>query len=347
MSQGSTTLPPRSGARKPAKPKNQKPRKKRSVLKTLFVLFFGFLLLVAGGLAYLVFKTDGAIDQIGVDNNTVVIPAGESVKEKPVAILLMGLDSRARGGSLNTDVMMVATFNPNTKKATVVSIPRDSKIDVEGYRERKANAFYADFYSVGLRDGLDKDAAYANAKQEVSKVMSKLFGIDVQYAAVINFQGFADVVDALGGVKVNVDKRMKYRDTADGTNIDLQPGEQVLSGDQALDFVRYRKSNDGTNMSSDFERNERQSRVIGALTDKMKSLGGAARIGSVIEAVGNNLTMTMPSSEIKSMMTTYFGISGSDITFIPLEGNWHSPYVYLNEAKLEEARAALKSKMAE
>ncbi|CAM4144268.1 LCP family protein [Paenibacillus alkaliterrae] len=347
MSQGSTSFPPRTGARGPSKAKKQKPRKKRSILKTFFVLLFSMLLIIAAGLAYVVFKADDAIQHIGVDNDTVDIPAGESVKEKSVAMVLMGLDSRSHGGGLNTDVMMVAAFNPNTKSAVVVSIPRDSRIEVEGYRARKANGFYADFYSYGLKNGLEKEAAYADAKQEVSNVMSGLFGIDVKYASVINFQGFADIVDALDGVEVNVDMRMKYRDTADGTNIDLQEGFQVLNGDQALDFVRYRKSNDGRNMSSDFDRNRRQGEVIGALTDKLKSFGGAARIGSVIEAVGNNLTMNMPSREIKSLMTTYLGINRSDITFIPLEGNWKSPYVYLDEAKLDEARSALQAKMAE
>jgi polyisoprenyl-teichoic acid--peptidoglycan teichoic acid transferase len=181
----------------------------------------------------------------------------------------------------------------------------------------------------------------------VRNVMSKLFGIDIKYSAVINFQGFADVVDALGGVEVDVDMRMKYTDSADGTNIDLEEGVQVLSGDKALDFVRYRKSNNGKNMSSDFERNARQSQVIGALTDKMKSFDGVTKIGSVIEAVGNNLTMDMPSKEIKNMMSTYLGMSREDITFIPLEGTWRSPYVYLDEAKLDEARAALQGKLAE
>ena len=349
MSKGSTELPPRTGSRQPAKSKKQKPRKKRSVLKTIFVLLFAILLIAAAALAYLVFKADKAVDQISSPgNNEVVIPAGESVSEKSVAMLLMGIDSRSHGGGLNTDVLMVAVFNPNSKSATIVTIPRDSNIDVDGYRTRKANSFYADFYMNALNDkNLSKEAAYADAKQEVRNVMSKLFDIDIKYSAVINFQGFADVVDALGGVEVDVDMRMKYTDTADGTNIDLQKGVQVLSGDKALDFVRYRKSNDGKNMSSDFDRNKRQSQVIGALTDKMKSFDGVTKIGSVIEAVGNNLTMDMPSKEIKNMMTTYLGMSRNDITFIPLEGTWRSPYVYLDDAKLEEARAALKAKMAE
>lgn len=347
MSQGSTSLPPRTGGRQPAKPKKQKPRKKRSILKTFFMLLFALLLIAAAALAYIVFKADDALDQIGVNNNTVDIPAGESVKEKSFAMVLMGLDSRSHGGGLNTDVMMVAVFNPKTKSATVVSIPRDSRINVEDYKARKANRFYADFYRNALNEGLEKEAAYADAKQEVRTVMSRLFDIDIKYTGVINFQGFADVVDALGGVEVNVDMRMKYKDSQDGTNIDLQKGVQVLSGEKTLDFVRYRQSNDGKNMSSDFDRNRRQSEVMGALADKLKSIGGAAKIGSVIEAVGNNLTIDMPSKEIKGMMTTYLGINRDDITFIPLEGNWKSPYVYLNEAKLDEVRAALQAKMAE
>lgn len=347
MSQGSTSLPPRSGARQPVKAKKQKPRKKRSIVKTFLVLLFGLLLIVAAALAYVVFKTNDAIDNIGTDNNSVVIPAGESVKEKPVAIALLGLDSRAHGGGLNTDVMMVAVLNPKTKSATVVSIPRDSKIDVDGYKERKANEFYAAFYNSAKKEGMETEAAQADAKQHVRTVLGQLFGIEVKYTAVINFQGFADVVDALGGVEVNVDMRMKYKDSQDGTDIDLHEGVQVLDGDKALDFVRYRKSNDGKNMSSDFDRNKRQSEVIGALVDKMKSLSGATKLGSVIEAVGNNMKMDMPSKEIQNLLHEYFGISRSDVTFIPLEGSWRSPYVYLDDAKLDEARAALKAKMAE
>lgn len=348
MSKGPTALPPRTGSRQSAKPKKQKTRKKRSILKTFFVLLFAILLLAAAALAYLVFKADKAVDQISAPaNNEVVIPAGETVDKKAVAMLMMGLDSRSNGGGLNTDVLMVAVFNPNSKSATIVTVPRDSIIDVDGYRARKANSFYADFYMNALSNNMKKEAAYADAKQEVRNVMSELFDIDIKYSAVINFQGFADVVDALGGIEADVDMRMKYTDTADGTNIDLEEGVQMLSGDEALDFVRYRKSNNGKNMSSDFDRNKRQSQVIGALTDKMKSLGGVAKLGSVIEAVGKNLTMDMPSKEIKNMMTTYMGMSRSDITFIPLEGTWKSPYVYLDDTKLDEARAALQAKMAE
>lgn len=305
------------------------------------------LLIIAAILGYFVWKAKQVIDVIGTDSET-PIPVSESVKNKSVAMVLLGLDYREKANGMNTDVMMVAAFNPSTKSATVVSIPRDSLLFLDGYGERKANANYATFFNQARKDkGLDKDAAEADAKRAMSEMMGKYFGIDAKYTAVINFQGFTDVVDALGGVEVNVDMDMKYKDSIDGTNINLKKGLQVLDGDNALDFVRYRKSNDGKNMSSDFDRNRRESEVIAAIVDKMKSLGGIAKMSNVLDAVGDNLKIDMPSKEITNLISTYLGISSSDVEFIPLEGTWKSPYVYLDEAKLEQARAALQAKMAE
>ncbi|GBG06133.1 transcriptional regulator [Paenibacillus sp. MY03] len=351
-----TSLPPRSESRgqtKPTPAKGKKPKKvkKRKRGLSIFLgVFAGLLILVAAALGYVVLKTTDAIDNISsVSNNDegVKVPVAESVKKKPVAMVLMGLDSRSHGGGLNTDVMMVAAFDPETKKATVVSIPRDTYIAVEGYKGRKANSIYAAFYSDAKSKGADTEKAQLAGKKAVSDVLGKLFEIDIKYAGIINFQGFSDVVDAVGGVKVNVDMRMKYTDNADGTKIDLQPGIQNLDGDKALDFVRYRKSNDGRNMSSDFDRNRRQSEVIGAIVDKLTSLGGAAKIGSVIEAVGNNIRIDMPSREITRMLETYYSVRSDDITFLALDGVWRSPYVYADETSLANVRTALKEKMGE
>lgn len=319
-------------------------------MKVFLIVVVGLLLLVAAVLAYLVQKTSNAIDLIGVDNGSVVVPAGESVKEKPFAMVLTGVDTRPAGvpgGGINTDVMMVAAFNPTTKKATVVSIPRDTRVDVEGYKARKANRFYADFYTAAMKKGMEKSEAEREGMKGLREVLGSLFGVEIKYGAMVNFQGFRDVVDAVGGVEVNVDMRMKYSDSHDGTNIDLQKGVQKLDGSKALDFVRYRQSNDGKNMSSDFERNRRQGEVMGALVDKLMTFGGIMKIDSVIDAVSENLKMDMPKSEIKNMLSTYFNIKRDDITFIALEGNWKSPFVYLNETSLKEAQSALQAKLAE
>ncbi|REE93012.1 LytR family transcriptional attenuator [Paenibacillus taihuensis] len=326
----------------------QKRKKPKYWLRRIMVVFLVLLIGVAGYLAYIYKVSTDALGDITTDADpAVVIPKGQSVKEKPVTIMLLGFDTRKETGSLNTDVMMVASFNPKTKSAVVVSIPRDSKIELSGYNTRKANAYYSRFLRGAHDDGLKGKDAEKQAKQDLRTMFGKFFGIPIDYTATINFQGFSDVVDALGGVEVDVDMDMHYVDNADGTNIDLKKGHQTLMGDDALDFVRYRKSNDGTNMSSDFDRNKRESQVLGEIADKLKSFSSVTKIAGVIKAVGNNMRMDIPTSEVENMMTTYFGISRSDITFIPLEGDWKSPYVRLNEAKLEEAKSALQAKLAE
>lgn len=327
----------------------QKRKKPKFWLRRIMVVFLVLLIGIAGYLAYLYKVSKDTLNVITTDADpTIVIPKDQSVKVKPVTIMLLGVDTRQETGSLNTDVMMVASFNPKTKSAVVVSIPRDSKIELSGYKSRKANAYYSRFLSNAIHeDGLKGKEAEKQAKQDMRAMFGKFFGIPIDYTATINFQGFVDVVNALGGVDVDVDMDMRYVDHADGTNIDLKKGHQTLKGDDALGFVRYRKSNDGTNMSSDFDRNRRESQVLGEIADKLKSFSSVTKIAGVIKAVGNNMRMDIPTSEVENMMSTYFGISRNDITFIPLEGDWKSPYVRLNEAKLEEAKSALQAKLAE
>ncbi|WP_258171186.1 LCP family protein [Paenibacillus sp. R14(2021)] len=324
-------------------------KKKNYWPRRIMVLFLLVLVGIACYLGYLVYESKNALNDITTDADpTVVVAPEQSVKVKPVAIMLMGIDTRKQTGTLNTDVMMVAVFNPKTKSAVVVSIPRDSQIELRGYNNRtKANAFYARFQAAERREGLSKSEAEKAAKIDMRVMFSKYFGIPIDYTATINFQGFVDVVDALGGVNVDVDMDMHYVDNADGTNIDLKKGPQKLMGDDALDFVRYRKSNDGKNMSSDFDRNQRESQVLGEIADKMKSFSSVTKIAGVIKAVGNNMRLDIPTSEVENMIKTYFGISRSDITFMPLEGVWKSPFVHLDDAKLEAAKQALRAKLEE
>lgn len=343
-------IPPRKSSPQKAK-QLKKTKKKRPLLRIFLLLFVGILLLAGAGAGYVLHKSSEALGQIGSLGNLIgKVTASESVKVKPTAIVLMGLDKRpagVKGGGLNTDVMMVASLNPKTKKVVVVSLPRDSKLSAKGYKARKANAFYAAFYMNAKNKKLPQEEAELAGMSAVRDVLGELFGIDIKYSAIIDFKGFTDVVDALGGIEVDVDMRMVYSDSYDGTNINLEKGRQIVKGKEALDFVRYRQSKDGKNMSSDFERNRRQGEVVGAIFDKAMSFGGMMKIGSLIDAVGNNMKMDMPESEIKNMLSTYYNVKRSDITFITVAGTWKSPYVYLNNDSVKEASDALKANMAE
>ncbi|MFC5703621.1 LCP family protein [Cohnella faecalis] len=348
MSENSA-LPPRRSS-KPAAGSSKKAKKTKKPRRWLRILFTLFGLVIVGLAVYvgsLVNEANKALGKVAAKPGTAAgdtpLNDADKAQVKPIALLLLGLDYRHETGSKNTDVIMTAVFNPKSKTATVVSVPRDSLLGVANYKKHKANAYYANFLSIARsKEKLKDDDADQYAREQTRELMSKFFEIPIDYTAVIDFQGFVDVVDALGGVDVYVDQNMIYKDNADGTDINLKKGDQELNGIDALGFVRYRKSNHGkTPESSDFERNDRQSRVLGAIIDRMKSFGSLPKFDNVIEAVGENMRSDIPKAQITNMLTTYFGISKQNVRFIALEGTWRSPYVYLDEAKLEEAKKAL------
>ncbi len=327
-----TSLPPRRD------PGLSQKRKKRGLLKTtLFVLLFGLLIGIVF-LVYLLFKFDGMLGKSSLPSPDVSIgepplKPNEAITSEPTAILILGLDTRKETGSLNTDVIMVASFRPDGKYATLVSIPRDTYMKPEGYRARKANAFY----SVAMRG--DKD----EANDVVKKIYGDYLDIKIDYIIKIDFKTFEDIVDQLGGVEVDVDMDMRYEDPTDGTNINLKKGNQILDGKQALDYVRYRKSSDGsTAESSDYERNQRQQKVIAAIVDKAKSIRGLLNLGGIFDAVGDNIKSDFIKEDLRDFIWTYKGIGNEHIQYIPLKGEWKSPYNYVSDEELDQAKIMLK-----
>lgn len=327
MSAGIPPLPPRTE-------RLGSHRRPRSLLKTVLYVFLSLLIGGAVYAGYLFYKFDSLLDHVssGKSGNTA---AKQSASVKPMAFLLLGLDTRQQTGSLNTDVIMVATLNPIKQTAAIISIPRDTYFKPEGYRARKINSFY----SVALREDKDK------ADDLLKSMIGDYLGIPIDYMAVVNFKTFEDIVDKFGGIRVDVDMDMRYVDHADGTDINLHQGSQVLNGKQALDFVRYRKSNMGTAGSSDFQRNERQQKVVSAIVDKFKTLEGALKLGGVLDGLRENVKTDIPKTEMEQFIKTYFGINNERIQYYHLEGSWQSPYTYLDTASLEKAKSMLREQL--
>lgn len=317
---------------------------KRRVLRvTLWILLLFSAVIIAYGI-YVANKLDGALDSIAApDPDQSVIDAvygNQTVeKRKPdvevTNILILGTDNRPRIGSLNTDVIMIASLRPDTKSAIIASMPRDTYMNPTGWREAKANSFYASARKY------NKDTAY----DTVREIFGEFFGVPIDYVVEIDFKAFEDIINAFGGITVDVDMDMRYVDPTDGTNINLKKGRQLLDGKQALDFVRYRMSNDGTRESSDFERNMRQQQVISAIVSKVKSLETIFRVGEVLDAAGTNIKTSIPRSDIDKLIRTYVGIKTDNIEFMRLEGRWKSPYVWPDQSSLEAIRQALKDHM--
>jgi LCP family protein required for cell wall assembly len=326
----------------------RKTMRKTLKIAGVFAVFFIIGVLVYAGYVYN--KANAAIQQISLQLN----PASNSISEhspslgneqktniKPFTLLLTAVDDRkGNEGSLNTDVIMLASVNPQTHTATIVSIPRDLEVQAiqSGLADsHKINYFYAYYYNK------DKETAITHTKS----MFSDLYGVPIDYMAVINFDGFRQMVDQLGGIKVDVDIDMKYVDESDGTSINLKQGLQTLSGKQSLDFLRYRKSNQGTEESSDMARNERQQLVLAQLLNKLTSVQGITGWGKLFDIAGKSIQTDIPADQMRNFAASYQKLKPDTTEFIHLDGEWKSPYVIVKEQDLQHAADALRSRLAQ
>ncbi|MEX1030532.1 MAG: LCP family protein [Paenibacillaceae bacterium] len=313
--------------------KQQYTKRMHPLLKSILIIALIIILAGVGYAGYMYFKFD---NMLGSSSSATTGDDGTSSQD-PKVILLLGLDTREVTRSLNTDVIMVAVLNPKTQAVSLLSLPRDLYMKPDGYRARKANAFY----SIAQRQ--DKEPP----DQLVKELFGQFLDIPIDYVTVITFKTFEDIIDELGGIEVDVDMNMCYIDTADGTNIELKKGIQELDGKKALDFVRYRHSTRKckvpTAESSDSERNERQQIVLKAMVKKMTSFSGMLKLGNVFDAVGNNLKTDTPKDQLRSLILSYATMDKDNITFIPLSGEWRSPYIQVKDADMEKAKQLLKA----
>ena len=170
---------------------------------------------------------------------------GMTTFDEPFTVLLLGSDARADDPSMGarTDTIILCRVDPTQNIISMISIPRDTKIEIEGVGTEKFNAAYT----------------YGGASGTIAAV-KKLCGVDIDHYAEINFEGLVSLVDAIGGVDVYVDEEVNDPDAGD---VVIPAGEQHLDGAAALTFSRSRAYADG-----DFTRVSNQRKVIEAIVHK-------------------------------------------------------------------------------
>ena len=170
---------------------------------------------------------------------------------KRVSMLVMGLDFRdwqAGEGPPRTDTMILLTIDPVSLTAGMISIPRDLWVNIPGYEYNRINTAYQVGEATNYPGG---GPALAAATVE------QLLGVPVDYYAQIDFGAFVRFIDELGGVTIDVPRRIKVDPLGDGNTLYIKPGPQLLDGELALAYARARKTEGG-----DFDRAERQQQVI-------------------------------------------------------------------------------------
>lgn len=225
--------------------------------------------------------------------------------------LLLGVADM--GGS---DTIMLGVFDTQGKTASLVSIPRDTLVNVNG--DRKINSTY----SIG-------------GTELISETVSSMLGVPVDYCLSVNFQGFKAIVDTIGGVWFTVPVDMDYEDPYQDLSIHISAGYQKLNGEQAVGVMRCRSCYP----SADIGRVQTQRAFLTALVDQTITLSNVTKVTSLIKILNSYVDTDMPLDTMIYFATQAIGMDlGSALSSATLPGEWdgvHSVYQLDDDKVLE------------
>jgi len=179
-----------------------------------------------------------------------------------------------------TDTMLLMRFNPNTDDLSILSIPRDTPVNLPGYGRVKIN-------TANQRGG---------AALSAEAISDLLADVPIDRYVRVNVQGVEKLIDALGGVEFYVPKDMKYRDDSQHLYIDIKKGKQRLDGETAVDFMLFRHDEYG-----DIGRVQRQQLLIRAVIDQALHPGTLARVPSIFSVIQSNVDTNLSVEEILAL----------------------------------------------
>ena len=256
------------------------PRRSRRSLALAIIGWTAMVVVVAasgvtGGAYLYLHETVASVAPSSADVKVTARRLDLPVAGEPATALVIGYDHRAdeaESTPSRSDTLMLVRANPKNDTISLLSFPRDMRVELvcpgESSYADKINAAYA----------------HCGAKGALETVR-KLTGVPINYLITVNFSGFRQLVDKLGGIWMDVDRR--YLNTQGGptgyATINLQPGYQRLTGYKALDFVRFRHTD------SDIHRNARQQLFVRALKDQVRTGFSLRKLPQVIKVLTSNL----------------------------------------------------------
>lgn len=228
---------------------------------------------------------------------------------EPVNILLLGMDigdpnQESNDSIKRTDTIMLLNYKPKTNSMKIVSIPRDTLINVNK-SSAKINAAFA----IG---------GYNRIKSEVEKLLN----INVNYLVKIDYNAFREVIDSIGGVEMTIERNMIYDDEGQNLHINFKAGETVkLDGEKAEQFFRWRKNNDGSGFANgDLDRIQNQQKFISKVIDKCTSPFILFRLPSIAMAIADNVETNIPAWRLLSYGFRFIGIDKEDLSMTTAAG---------------------------
>ena len=296
--------------------------RKSKVLKIMSLVILLAIVIVGGYVGYQYKAFQQAVTKM---NEEVTEPkaSGAIVKEmkkEPFSVLLLGVDERENDVG-RSDTMIVLTINPAQKTVKMLSIPRDTRVEIVGNNTtEKINHAYA---RGGIQMSID--------------TVEELLNIPIDYYVSVNMEGFLDLIDTLNGIEVVNDMELEVNDYY------FPEGEVKLNGDEALVFSRIRYEDP----RGDFGRQVRQRLLIEALMNEAKDPTILLKVPDILEVLGNNVRMNFTMSEIMAMPQLYMQLNSSieQLQFEQGEGEMIGPlwYYIMNDEELESISEQLRN----
>jgi LCP family protein required for cell wall assembly len=229
---------------------------------------------------------------VGLGEVAYVPPPPAPVDDNRINVLLTGIDRRGGSGwGYRTDTMIIVTVDPTNKTAGMLSIPRDLQVPIPSNGEDRINTANVWGYKYKYPGG---------GQALLKRTIEANFGVPIDYHIMVDFQGFEEVIDTLGGIEVNVPKKLhdtKYPDPQPGDpygmrTVHFDPGQQHMDGERALQYARSRMS------TSDFDRAKRQQQILLAIRDKALGLNLIPKLPTLAATMMDTVKTDMTLEEM-------------------------------------------------
>ncbi|MBS3736043.1 MAG: LCP family protein [Candidatus Bipolaricaulota bacterium] len=218
-------------------------------------------------------------------------------KGERINLLVLGIDHIEGAQARRSDTMMLASIDTAEGKASLISIPRDLFLKYPDDNFRRVNAAYA-----------------IDGPELARELASNFLGVPMNFYLVLDYEGFKEIVDLMGGVEITVEERLQYTDEAGDLNIDIDPGRQTLNGEEAMGYVRYRGD------QSDLQRINRQQKFLRALLQGGVNLEGWSQIKDVINTGRKYAKTNLSLMDMYDLGRTLKDLGTEDFEMVTLSG---------------------------